>query len=214
MGVHLATRLREATRELHVQVERAGVMRQLLGGRLDRPGYCRLLRNLHAIYQALEAGLRRHAGHPGLAPVFNERLFRTDRLHADLNALHGPRWAEHITIARTARAYVERLHSLADHDPALLAAHAYVRYLGDLSGGQVLAGIVAEGVAPDPATGRCFFDFGTAAEVAVLACDFRAGLDRVAADEAIAARVVDEARSAFERHGRLFEELAAAPAAH
>ena len=63
----LTTRLREATRLLHTEVERAGVMRLLLRGQLDRVGYCMLLRNLHAIYAALEAGIGQHSAHSGLA---------------------------------------------------------------------------------------------------------------------------------------------------
>ncbi len=213
MAVPLAARLREATRTLHGQVERAGVMRQLLGGRLDRADYCRLLCNLHAIYEALEQGLARHAKHPGVAPLFDARLYRAAALRADLDALHGPRWPGDITLAAATRDYVERLQALDAHEPALLAAHAYVRYLGDLSGGQVLARLVAGRWDADPALGGCFFDFGGEAEVAVLARAFRGGLDRLAADEAGAVRLIAEACLAFEWHGRLFEELAAAPAA-
>ena len=32
-------------------------MAALLQGRLSLPGYCALMRNLHAVYEALEAGL-------------------------------------------------------------------------------------------------------------------------------------------------------------
>ena len=50
----LLQRLRDATRTLHAEVERAGLMRLLLRGPLRRADYIGLLRNLHAIYDALE----------------------------------------------------------------------------------------------------------------------------------------------------------------
>lgn len=44
-------------------------------------------------------------------------------------------------VAPTAGLYVTRLTALIHKEPLLLLAHAYVRYLGDLSGGQMLLGV-------------------------------------------------------------------------
>ena len=90
----LAERLRDATRELHAQAERSGVMRTLLRGELGRGDYALLLRNLHAIYAALEAALAQHGGHPVLAPVDDPALRRRAALEADLALLAGADWAE------------------------------------------------------------------------------------------------------------------------
>ena len=92
--------------------------------------------------------------------------------------------------------------------PDLLVAHAYVRYLGDLSGGQMLARIVRESLALGSGPGVAFYDFGHPEEVARLKQAFRDGLDAVPADEATMNAIVAEARLAFESHRRLFDELA------
>lgn len=42
------------------------------------------------------------------------------------------------------KAYTERIELLSDTEPARLLSHAYVRYLGDLSGGQVVKRRVAK----------------------------------------------------------------------
>jgi heme oxygenase (biliverdin-producing, ferredoxin) len=200
----LAERLRAATRELHVEVEHAGLMRLLLRGELPRAGYCLLLRNLHAIYAALEPALQRHAGHPQIRPWLHPALARGARLERDLAALHGADW-DAIPCMPAASRYAGHLQGLADAQPGRLAAHAYVRYLGDLSGGQALARIVSRSLATDDAL--AFYDFGGRDAVGRLAAAFRDGLDRVAPDEVAAGAIIDEARAAFVRHRELFDEL-------
>lgn len=200
----LAERLRAATRELHVEVEHSGLMRRLLRGELPRSAYCLLLRNLHAIYASLEPALQRHADHPQITPWLHPALARRARLERDLEALHGADW-EAIPCAPAACGYAGHLQGLADTEPGRLAAHAYVRYLGDLSGGQALARIVTRSLATDEAV--AFYDFGGRDDVGRLAAAFRQGLDRIASDEVAADAIVDEARAAFVRHRALFDEL-------
>lgn len=213
MSIPLAARLREATRELHTEVERAGVMRSLLRGELGRAGYCALLRNLHVLYQPLEQGLMRHAAHPTLAALVDPALFRSDALAQDLTALHGPRWADEIAVVPAARDYAAHLRGLDAAAPLQLAAHAYVRYLGDLSGGQLLSGRVAKQLALAGGTGVAFYDFGQPAAVTARAKSLRLALDQLARDEDEAAALVAEACAAFVRHRQLFEALAP-PATH
>ena len=104
-------------------------------------------------------------------------------------------------------AYVTRLRHLTELKPQLLAAHAYVRYLGDLSGGQILTGIVARslGLPLDAGdnSGTDFYNFGGPDEVRLLSNDFRTGLAMLTADG-----IVAEGKLAFEMHGQLFDELA------
>ena len=208
----LGHRLRAATKELHAEVERAGIMPALLRGELDRPRYCALLRNLHAVYAAMERALTRHATHAEVAPVFFPALFRQATLADDLTALHGPGWAERFSLKPATHAYIARLQDLEGTQPALLVAHAYVRYLGDLSGGQMLRQIVARSYGLTTDVGSRFYGFGdSAAAVQVQLQAFRAGLGALAASQERIDALVVEARSAFARHVDLFDELALAP---
>jgi heme oxygenase (biliverdin-producing, ferredoxin) len=202
----LAERLRDETRPLHLQVERAGIMPTLLSGELQRAGYCALLRNLFEIYRALEDALARHAGRPEVAPVVMPELFRGAALVDDLDALHGPDWRT-LALMPAACTYVERLRAVDRTEPARLVAHAYVRYLGDLSGGQVVDRIVGKSLSLADDKGRRFYAFGDRPRVHELAARFRLGLDCTATG-AHAEAIVDEARLAFRLHARLFEELA------
>ena len=209
-SLKLGETLRLHTRQLHTRVERSPLMQALLRGRIDRHTYCSLLRNLHAIYEALEAALENHASHPGIAPVWHDGLARSRLLTDDLAFLHGPDWSTAHPLAPAGAAYVRRLRQCDAAAPDLLLAHAYVRYLGDLSGGQTLRRLIAGRFGLDGATGTRFYAFGeTAAEVAALARRFRDGLDAVHADSASTDALVAEAQWGFAQHERLFTDLEA-----
>jgi heme oxygenase (biliverdin-producing, ferredoxin) len=206
MSSSLAHRLREATRELHVQSERSSLMAALLSGRIERSGYCALLRNLHALYETLERGLDRNAALPAVTPVRIPELYRTRALAADLAYLHGPDHAQ-LPLTRAMTAYVAHVEALATAAPALLPAHAYVRYLGDLSGGQLLRGIVQRTLALPEGKGTDFYAFGSAADVDARKAALRSALDRLPLDDAGKEALVAEAQSAFARHVAFFAEL-------
>ncbi len=204
----LAERLRTGTRDLHTQTERAGVMPALLRGELSRERYCALLRNLHALYVALESALTRHAAHGEVAPLVFPALFRQLAIADDMTVLYGHDWPQSIGLQSATQHYVDRLEDLAARQPALLAAHAYVRFLGDLSGGQALRRIVARTYALADDAGTRFYDFGPAEAVRMHAQRFREGLGALGIDAPQMEALVAEARWAFARHGELFEQLA------
>ena len=211
MTAGLADALRHGTHALHREVERSACMQCLLRGRMPQPAYALLLRNLHHLYVGLEAALSRHQAHPLLAPLHDPKLWRSNALELDLAFLHGPDWPSALPLMAATAAYGQRLQQLADGRPALLVAHAYVRYLGDLSGGQQLKRIVARSLGlPAGAQGTAFYDFGDAEKTALLTASFRARLAGLDVDEPDLGAIVAEAQDAFGRHGALFEELALA----
>ncbi|CAN5867247.1 heme oxygenase (biliverdin-producing) [soil metagenome] len=207
MKPSLSESLRTETRVLHTQAERSTFMGVLLRGKMERPAYCAMLRNLHAIYAALEPALDRHVADPLLSPLSFAQLRREGPLQADLDTLHGADWRDAIAIQPTTVDYVARLRKLDEEEPALLAAHSYVRYLGDLSGGQMLRRIVRDSMALPPGEGTAFYEFGTPEETVQLKKAYREGLEQLQVDEATIAALVAEARLAFELHKQLFEEL-------
>lgn len=201
----LAQRLREGTRELHAEVERAGAMGALLQGRLARAGYVAMLRNLHVVYRALEGALAVRAGAPLLRPFDLPALARAEALAADLVSLHGPAWRDALPLVPAAAAYAQRLAAAPD---TALVAHAYVRYLGDLSGGQVLARLVARHYGLAAGSGTRFYEFGGEARAQALKQGFRAALAVLPVTPAEADAVVTEALWAFRQHRALFEQIA------
>lgn len=209
----LPERLRLGTRDLHAQTERTGAMADLLAGRLSRQGYCAMLRNLHAIYAALEAGLQRQPAAAAVRQLHAEPMRREAALAADLGDLHGPQWRTDIPLQPAAAAYATRLQALGDlQSPApsvALVAHVYVRYLGDLHGGQILKRLVARSLNLQGDSGTRFYDFGDDAQMLALRQGLRLALGSLVLDTAERDAVVAEARWAFLQHQQLFTELAA-----
>lgn len=202
----VARALREGTAALHREAERAGLMGELLRGRVTRTGYSALLRNLHALYQSLEAHLRGHAADPAIAKVWFPELAREAALASDLEALHGALWEREIAVRPAMMRYVARLDEVAQAAPRLLLAHAYVRYLGDLSGGQIVRRVIASSLALGADSGQSFYRFSEAPER--LAARLRTALDAIELEPEELAQLVDEARLAFGLHIALFEQLA------
>ena len=195
--------LKDSTRDLHARAERSGAMGALLRGQLSRAGYARLLQHLHLLYAELEARLAAAGTDPLLQPLALPGLARSAALAADRAALGADDAAA--PPAPALQAYLARLHAAT---PAQLAAHVYVRYLGDLNGGRMLARLVAQRYAPAAPT--AFYDFGPPETAAALRDGLRAALAALPLAPGAAEAIAAEARWAFEAHVRLFEELAEA----
>jgi heme oxygenase len=198
----LSMRLREETKDAHTRAERSGIMRRVLRGTIERAAYVDLLDQLHAIYGALEGALERHATHRLIAPFAFGRLRRLPRLDDDLAVL-GADLLRCGGAADATRTLARRIHDAA---PERLVAHAYVRYLGDLSGGQILRRLVARALALPDDAGTRVYDFAPH-DAERLKHAFRAALDALPLDPADADALVDEARHAFALHEALFVEL-------
>lgn len=202
----LSTQLRRETGELHRQAERAGIMREILRGQVELQSYCELLCSLHTIYCALETALTRQATHPTVSALQFSPLFRQSALAHDLEHLAGREWRLALQPRPSALEYAARLGVVAQFHPLQLVAHAYVRYLGDLSGGQRLKQVLRRALPQQGEGGFSFYDLGDAEQVARSAFQFRAGLDSILEREQQAA-VLAEAKWAFAQHIVLFREL-------
>ncbi len=192
--------LRAATRALHAEAERSGFVRELLAGRATREVYVLWLRNLWTAYATLERRLTEQ-GHAALADT---RVMRASALAADLQTLRGPRWRDELPLLPAGRAYAAAIEQASG---ARLAAHAYVRYLGDLNGGRVLARVVARSLGLDAAALR-FYAFDT--EPAALERAYRAALIQAGGGAGAWAAAAEEAASAF-RHNIALSEAVLAP---
>ena len=191
-----AALIRERTKAVHRAAERAGFIADLLHARATPAGYALFLRNLHPAYAVLEPALAARADHPLAGAFADPGLHRLAALSADLHALAGAEWAT-LPLLPEAAAYAAAITAVAG-DPGRLAGHAYARYLGDLSGGQILKPLLARvlGLGPDKLG---FYDFPAFADLDAPKRALRAALEAVEVAGDGAQSVCDEAVAAF-RH--------------
>jgi heme oxygenase (biliverdin-producing, ferredoxin) len=176
----VVTALYLRTKALHLEAERTGIIRDLLRGDASRDGYVLLLRNLLPAYQAMEHGLERHRGSTILKTLANYRLDRAPAIESDLAALCGTRWSDDIPLLPAGEIYARRITEAAKGNGAKLIAHAYTRYLGDLSGGQILQRLLTRSLELRPAE-LSFYDFPGLSDLDALKADYRKALDQAGA---------------------------------
>ncbi|MCC2318591.1 biliverdin-producing heme oxygenase [Cellulomonas chengniuliangii] len=203
----LSTLLREGTRPEHEAAEQMGFVEQLMAGHLDRAAYTDLAVQQHAIYTALEAASAEIRAQPGGETIVFDELTRVPSIEADLAFLLGPDWAQQMRVLPATERYAARLRETGS-SIALYVAHAYTRYLGDLSGGQIIQrmlerhyGFGAEGVS--------FYHFAQIPKAKPFKDAYRERLDALDLDEDQRATAVAEAKRAFEHNRALFAELGA-----
>ena len=202
-----AAQLRRGTRADHTAAEASGFVTELLEGRLPRAAYAALLAQTHLVYEVLEELVSAHAEHPEVRPFADPALVRLPSLQADLAHLLGPGWRDALVPLPATERYLARLREVGDR-PSALVAHHYVRYLGDLSGGQVIRRLV--GRAYDLETdGVRFYVFDGVPRPKPYKDRYRAALDAVPWGARERAAAVAEASRAFALNAGVFADLGA-----
>ena len=196
LPVSVVTALYLRTKTLHLEAERSGILRELLHGSTNRDGYILLLRNLLPAYQSMEQGLARHRKTPGIGALAHYRLDRAPAIESDLAALCGDAWQHDIPLLPAGETYARRITEAAQGSGARLIAHAYTRYLGDLSGGLILQRLLVRSLElrPDELS---FYDFPRYPDLAALKAGYREVLDRAGTLVAEPEAVVEEGALAF-----------------
>lgn len=208
MAVPLSTMLREGTKEVCRTAEQTPFRQAFFSGWVDVHTYREFLLRLYQVYGSLE---RIHASlqeRPPLNWFYDSRVLRAPRLVVDLEYYYGPRWRTcGATLSTAARAYIERLITLARGWPEGLIAHHYVRYLGDLAEGQVMKQLVRKAFALLPGDGTAFYEFPDIPDIRAFTAEYCTKLDALPIDMASARRIVDEANAAFWLNIHLMADL-------
>ncbi|MGQ4647391.1 biliverdin-producing heme oxygenase [Lyngbya aestuarii] len=210
MSHDLANRLREGTQKSHTAAENTAYMKCFLKGIVEREPFRKLLANLYFVYNALEEALRRHQDHPVVGLMYFPEINRTSNLEQDLVFYYGDNWREQITPLPAGQVYLDRIQEIANTAPELLIAHAYTRYMGDLSGGQALKNIVRSALKlpPDQGTGMHEFEqIPTVEARREFKEKYRLALNSLPIDETTIQSIVDEANYAFTLNRDVVHEL-------
>jgi len=124
--------LKELTHEAHKKAETQPFVKILFSGKINPKLYATYLKNQHPCYEILEVCAMPHGLLHGLPDIR-----RAPAILADFQEL----WAEEdgeAQIMPSTEKYIKYILSIKD-DPKKLMAHVYVRHMGDLAGGQMIA---------------------------------------------------------------------------
>ncbi|KAK4685365.1 hypothetical protein P7C73_g4786, partial [Tremellales sp. Uapishka_1] len=242
--------LKLGTERAHVKAEHSAGANALVKGGLELEEYIRWLVVLWRIYDALELALDMYSTSPILAPTYDPSLLsRSAALSSDISHLltllpasspstpsrstyRGklppfpvPPFLEDLFAALPPplEAYLSHIHYLAAslHLSSGLLAHAYVRYLGDLSGGQYIGMRVRKSYGLPGNEGVRFYQFDLGGEegrvdvrrrLGEIKDWYRRGMDEgVGDDQELKAHLIKEANLAFMLNTHLFSLIRPSP---
>ncbi|KAJ7860997.1 hypothetical protein B0H14DRAFT_554548 [Mycena olivaceomarginata] len=228
LSMPLSDVLRESIRMAYEDAEVSPAATTMLRGELDKEEYIRFLMMLWHIYNTFERSLERHQHHPVLEPTYDPALLACARpLSADIAHLLDVEssWKAHSIHTQllaekppALEAYTARIQAIADlPDPSALLAHSYVRYIGDLSGGQTIQRALtkAYGLTLGGA-GLSFYAFkelhsnkpASQSEMKRIRDWFRTGMNKGAGDNVeVKAAVMEEASRVFEFTSEIFKAV-------
>ena len=201
----LSESLKIGTAVSHQAAEDVHFVKDFIRGKIDRRLYSQLVTMLFHVYAALEECLDEHAPSRFPSCHFPIELRRKQSLQEDMDFWHGNTQSAMAMTAAT-KDYVDRIQYLAHHDPLLLLAHAYTRYLGDLSGGRILARVARKAMNLGE-EGLAFYEFQDIESPKKFKDQYRKALDELFLTAAEVQKLVAEANVAFVLNMRLFEEL-------
>ncbi len=132
--------LKKQTEQNHSDAEQTEFMQTLFRGNLPIDSYVKYLTILMYVYDTLEITVRDNLDDDLISMFFDEKLERSWRISADLGNLKkvitfNSKLTDHVN---------EYMIMIGNASPVELLAHHYIRYLGDISGGQILKRILQQ----------------------------------------------------------------------
>ncbi|MCS4277872.1 heme oxygenase [Mycetocola sp. BIGb0189] len=179
-----------------------------LDGELSPHGVGAQVAQHYLMYEALEAATDAHARRhgPGFPFDFPE-LRRMEALRADMAYWFGPGWRDHLEATPYIAEYVARINAVCPDSLPHLIAHHYTRYLGDLSGGQMIGRRFARSYGLDTEDGRRFYLFPEIPDARAFKDGYRVLLDGLDLTEAEILLIEDEVRLGYTLNNNAVRDL-------
>ena len=199
--------LKMGTKKAHTMAENTTFVKQFLKGVVNKSNYRQLIANFYFVYQAMESEMERLKDDPYVGPIRLNGLARKDALIADCKYFWGDDWKEQIYPTEATQQYVNRIKEVANDNPKLLIAHHYTRYMGDLSGGQILK-VIAQKALGLKEDGLAFYEFPEISDKKGFKESYRRVLDTmIPATQKNVDGIIVEANYAFRLNMYMFEEI-------
>ncbi len=201
----LAQLLRDGTSSSHTAAENSAFIRCFMKGVLEPKSYAKHLESFYFVYSAMEEELEKYKEHSVLEKIYFPELYRKNQIEKDLAHFFASGHSPEISLA--SEEYVKHIRNIANSSPILLIAHSYVRYLGDLSGGQILKRVAARALGIEGTAGLDFYEFPEIESPKDFKDKYRKALDELPVSDSEKEEIVKEANQVFLLNQRIFDEL-------
>lgn len=199
--------VRDATFADHERAAMSEFMSALFGERLPIAGYTEMVVQHHFAYEVLEQAGYELRDHPVAGAFVDEDLRRLPSIEADLVVLLGADWSSRATPSAATIAYCDRMREVCTSSPECFVAHHYTRYMGDLSGGQMIGRIARSTYSLSEGAGAAFYEFPGIADLAAFKDDYRGRLDVAEWSPEERERLLAEVAIAYRHNTEVFDEL-------
>ena len=199
--------IKAGTKKSHSAAENTSFVKSFLRGVVSKDSYKVLVADLYFVYRTMEEEVRKLKDHPVVGKLNLPELERVDNLERDLRYYYGPIWRSLIKPSEACERYVNRIREVAKNEPELLVGHHYTRYLGDLSGGQILKGIAQKAMELGDGQGLKFYDFEKIEDTKAYKAGYRGILNDLSIDQHQADAIIVEANYAFRLNMYMFDTL-------
>lgn len=199
--------VRTATFTDHEAAATSGFMTALFDRSLPLEAYTAMVAQHWFAYVVLEEAADRLVDHPVAGAFVVEELRRAPSLEADLSHLLGEDWRERIAPSDATVRYCDRMTEVCLEYPETFVAHHYTRYLGDLSGGQMIGRIARSVYGLEGGAGAAFYEFPGIGDPGAFKDEYRRRLDVAAWNEAERTRLLAEVALAYRLNTEVFDDL-------
>ena len=196
-------KIKKDTSKSHSMAENTGFVTNFLAGVVSKESYKQLIADFYFIYTALEEQVEKFKDDPFIAPIAFDELKRVPALEKDCEFYWGKGWKSIITPTDACKNYVRRVKKI---NAKFLVGHHYTRYLGDLSGGQILRNIANKSMNLN-GEGLAFYEFEGISNPGNFKNRYRTALDNLPITWSDGELIINEANYAFKLNMDVFDEI-------
>ena len=196
-------KIKKDTSKSHSMAENTGFVTNFLAGVVSKDSYKQLIADFYFIYTALEEQVEKFKDDPFIAPIAFDELKRVPALEKDCEFYWGENWRNTISPTDACRNYVKRVKKI---NAKFLVGHHYTRYLGDLSGGQILKNIANKSMNLN-GEGLAFYEFENIPNPGNFKNRYRTALDNLPITWSDGELIINEANYAFKLNMDVFDEI-------
>lgn len=203
-------KIKKISWEDHQKASSSAFINKLTSGKITKNIFGIFVAQQYFIYQQLEETSKNLTNYPKIAQFLDPALLRTQALTADMKFFTETTstdfFKDYVPLDATQR-YVQRIKDVEKLAPISFVAHHYLRYMGDLAGGQALRAIAKREYNFSDEQGLQFYNYKDIVKSKTYRDNYRNKLNTTAWEETEENQIVAEILLVYKLNTMVFEQL-------